>query len=81
MNRKEWRDKLANAQTQEELSTLFNQIPEATGTIDPVSKQYKRHASEGRDPVTFKVRHYWFGLDSGSSPKCDEIHSISWPDQ
>ncbi|MBN9133507.1 MAG: hypothetical protein J0H48_09110 [Nitrosospira multiformis] len=32
MNRKEWRDKLANAQTQEEFSTLFNQVPEATGT-------------------------------------------------
>src|SRR5690242_20064202 len=32
--------------------------------IEPASKQYKRHTRGSRYPVTCKVRHYWFGLDS-----------------
>jgi len=34
-------------------------------TIESAGKQYKRHAGENRYRVTFKARHYWFGLDSG----------------
>ena len=35
--------------------------------------------------MTFKARHYWFGLDSGlldsESAPDDEIHGVFWPDQ
>ncbi|SFU53894.1 hypothetical protein SAMN05216417_106130 [Nitrosospira multiformis] len=34
--------------------------------IEPASKKYKRHTRGSRYPVTCKVRHYWFGLDSES---------------
>ena len=43
--------------------------------INPARKQYKRHTGESRYPAAFKARHYWFGLDSGSSPN-GEIHGF-----
>jgi hypothetical protein len=59
----------------------------ATGmpiSIDSASEQhYKRHTGGSQYPVTFKARHCWLGLDSGSTPGMTRfiVFSVFRPDQ